>query len=58
LLRGDTKSRSDFYKSALGGSGGPGWMTVNEVRALENRPPIEGGDVLTNWEKSNVKVPA
>ena len=42
LLRGDTKARSDFYKSALGGSAGPAWMTVNEVRRIENLPPIEG----------------
>lgn len=58
LLRGDTKARSDFYKSALGGSAGPAWMTVNEVRRIENLPPIEGGDQLIKWERSNVKVPA
>lgn len=46
LLRGDSKTRSDFYKSALGGSGVPGWMTPNEVRRLENLPPIDGGDDL------------
>lgn len=41
-LRGDTKSRFDAYSSAVGGP----WLTVNESRRLENRPPIEGGDVL------------
>lgn len=41
LLRGDSKSRSAFYQSALGS----GWMTINEVRQKENLPPVDGGDV-------------
>lgn len=41
LLRGDSAARSAFYASAIQN----GWMSVNEVRALENREPIEGGDV-------------
>ena len=41
-LRGDTKSRYEAYTSAVGGP----WMTVNESRALENRPAVDGGDVL------------
>ncbi|MDB5733232.1 MAG: histone [Variovorax sp.] len=41
LLRGDSKARSAFYNAALQN----GWMTINEVRALENLPPVEGGDV-------------
>lgn len=46
LLRGDSKARSDFYRQAIGGSSGPGWMTTNEIRAIENLPPIEGGETL------------
>lgn len=46
LLRGDNKSRFESYKSALGGNQLPGWMTVDEVRAKENLPPIDGGDEL------------
>lgn len=46
LLRGDAKARSEYYKSALGGTQNPGFMTQNEVRAKENLPPIEGGDQL------------
>lgn len=38
LLRGDSKARAEFYRSALGGSSGPGWMKPNEVRRLENLP--------------------
>lgn len=41
LLRGDSKGRSEFYKAMTQ----MGAMTINEVRALENMPPIEGGDV-------------
>ncbi|WP_376709092.1 phage portal protein [Pseudochrobactrum lubricantis] len=41
LLRGDSKGRSAFYQvmTAIGA------MTINEVRRLENLPPVEGGDV-------------
>jgi HK97 family phage portal protein len=46
LLRADSKGRAEFFKAALGGTQSPGFMTVNEVRALENLPPIEGGDKL------------
>lgn len=44
LLRGDSAARSSFYQAALGDTQKPGWMVRNEVRALENLPPIEGWD--------------
>ncbi|RQY46349.1 phage portal protein, partial [Burkholderia stagnalis] len=34
LLRGDAKNRADFYHEALSDE----WMTVDEVRKLENLP--------------------
>lgn len=40
FLRGDTKSRYESYKTALSW----GWLSVNEVRALERMNPVEGGD--------------
>ena len=40
LLRGDATSRSNLYASALE----HGWMSPNEVRALEDLSPIEHGD--------------
>lgn len=43
LLRGDTTSRYDAYEKAIR----MGLATRNECRALENLPPIEGGDVVT-----------
>lgn len=40
LLRGDSKARAEFYQrmTAMGA------MTINEVRQLENLPPVPGGD--------------
>ena len=47
LLRGASKDRSEFYATALGSGGhGTAWMTTNEVRALEEMNPIDGGDEL------------
>lgn len=54
LERGDYKTRNEGYRIALGRAGEPGWMTVNEVRRLDNLPPIEGGDVLSTGAPSTV----
>lgn len=40
LLRGDTKTRTDAYRSAIE----TGWMTRNEVRDRENLNPLPGLD--------------
>ena len=40
LMRGDMASRSAYYHTLLG----DGVLTINEVRGLENRNAIEGGD--------------
>jgi HK97 family phage portal protein len=41
LLRGDIKSRYDAY--AIGRTNG--WLSANDIRALENMNPISGGEV-------------
>lgn len=46
LLRGDSKSEGEFMRQSVGGSQGPGWMTINEIRRVKNLPPIEGGDLI------------
>jgi phage portal protein BeeE len=47
LLRGTPTERGQFYLNALGGSRAEtAWMTRNEVRALEDLDPIDGGDEL------------
>lgn len=51
LLRGDSAARSNFYQSGLTN----GWMTINEVRALENMPPVAGGDV-PRMQMQNVPI--
>lgn len=51
LLRGDSKARAAFYQSGLTN----GWMTINEVRALENMPPVEGGNV-PRMQSQNVPI--
>lgn len=42
LLRGDNKTRSEMFSSAVGGP----YMTPNEARGLEEMDDIEGGDEL------------
>lgn len=46
LMRGAAADRAAFYVSALGTTQQPGWMTKNEVRALEEMDPVDGGDVF------------
>lgn len=41
LLRADSAGRASFYNTMTM----IGAMTINEVRALENLPPVQGGDV-------------
>lgn len=53
LERGDYKSRSEGYRVALGRAGEPGWMTINEVRRIENLPPIDGGDTINTGSKAD-----
>ncbi|WP_370002125.1 phage portal protein [Paenibacillus sp. RC84] len=40
LLRGETKTRYEAYAIARQN----GWLSVNEIRELENKNPIPGGD--------------
>jgi HK97 family phage portal protein len=51
LLRADSQARALFY----GRMTGIGAMTINEVRALENLPPVEGGDV-PRMQMQNVPI--
>ena len=51
LLRGDSAARSAFYASALQN----GYFTINEVRAFENLPPVEGGEI-PRMQMQNVPI--
>lgn len=43
LLRADSVGRAAYYTTSLQN----GWMSRNDVRRLENLPPIDGGDIYT-----------
>lgn len=60
LLRGDSKSESEYLRQARGGSMGDGWMTLNEVRRIKNLPPVDGGDEIYKFTKGqpNAQTPA
>ena len=51
LLRGDTVSRFQSYQTGLQN----GIYTINEVRAKEGLPPVEGGDV-PRMQMQNVPI--
>lgn len=51
LLRGDSVNRASFYQTMTN----IGAMTLNEVRRLENLPPVEGGDVI-RLQMQNVPI--
>lgn len=57
LERGDYKSRNEGYRIALGRAGEPAWMTVNEVRKLENLAPVPNGDTLAAAAPAAPKEP-
>jgi len=40
LLRGDQQARAEYFVAAIQN----GWLSRNEVRQIENRNPVEGGD--------------
>ena len=52
LLRGDSAARASFYQQMLTN----GVMTINEVRSLENLPPVAGGEV-PRMQMQNVPIP-
>jgi len=51
LLRGDSAARAAFYGALLNN----GVMTINEVRGLENLPPVDGGDT-PRMQMQNVPI--
>lgn len=51
LLRGDSAARALYLKTMVDA----GLMTINEVRRIENLPPLPGGDVATR-QSQNVPI--
>jgi HK97 family phage portal protein len=58
LLRGDPDLRTQIYQRALGSAtiGQPGWLTVDEVRAMEHLPPLAPPALNGNGSTSGVAV--
>jgi phage portal protein BeeE len=56
LLRGDSAALAAYNREAVGGSMGPGWMTVNEIRHASNMLPIVGGDELYDPNKGTANA--
>lgn len=56
LLRGDIKSRYEAYQVAVGGNNGPGWMSRNEIRLLEDLNPLDGLDEIYSPAAAAVPV--
>jgi hypothetical protein len=50
LLRGDFKTRTDGYHQARL----DGWMSADEIRALENMNPLPNGEGKKFWKPTNV----
>lgn len=48
LMRGDSAARSNYYSSGHQN----GWLTINEIRRMEDMSPIPGGD--TNFVQVNL----
>lgn len=54
LLTGDTAARVAYYQAGLAGR----WLTPNDVLALEDRDPVEWGDVPLSTPNNNAPEPA
>ena len=56
LLAADAKGRADAYRQAIGGSQGPGWLSIDEVRKKENMAPL-GGDFAKPYDPNAASGP-
>lgn len=57
LMRASATSRAEYYAKALGSGGHPGWMTPDEVRALEEMAP-KGGEAAKLPQGANNQTAA
>ena len=57
LMRASAEARSAYFAKALGSGGHPGWMTPDEVRALEEMNPM-GGEAAKLPPGSSAQPPA
>lgn len=57
LLQADALARAKFLREARGGSQGPGYMSLNEIRRVENLPPVADGDEIFVPKTGDLKEP-
>jgi HK97 family phage portal protein len=57
LMRASAQARAEYYAKALGSGGHPGWMTPDQVRALEEMNPM-GGNAAKLPPGANKEPPA
>lgn len=56
LMRMTLKDRNEAYRQAIGGSQGPGWMTVNEVRKMENMVQLSDDRYNHPYDNTNTTI--
>lgn len=52
LMSGDLAAEAAYFRQAIGGSQGPGWMKINELRKIKNLPPDPDGERLYDPKKA------
>ena len=57
LMRGSHKDRAEFYAKALGAGGSPAWMTVDEIRSLEELNPMGGHAAILSMPTNQIAEP-
>lgn len=57
LMRGAHKDRAEYYKAALGAGGSPAWMTVDEIRSLEELNPMGGHAAILSMPTNQIAEP-
>jgi HK97 family phage portal protein len=55
MLRADFKTKAEFYKTALGGSSTPAFMSQNEIRSLEDLNPDEDDESFKLFRPLNMQ---
>lgn len=58
LMRGAAKDRAEFYAKALGSGGAKGWMTQNDIRALEDMDRLDDPEADKLAQSATPAAPA
>ena len=50
----DMRTKAEYYKIALGGTGNPGWLTLDDVRGFDEMAKVPGGH--RTWAPANATM--